>query len=378
MGGAAWRAAADTQGGPHLEVELRQRLSDVDLICEADPPVELVDAAEHECRAQFAARAVSRLAERSPATLATYIAIRGAERYEGIALWPQLGVTDIPSWQVGQAFLKALRRLGLPDFQQMVRHERARTYVAPILIHGGIPLNTPTAWSAASRSSSAAASPTGQRRSAASPLTPRGSAGRRPGCCVRPGVLRRTARCADRPDHGRQDGVVADRDTPPPASRHRARRPAWTTGLSRLPTPYVELDDWAGYGPTIVSPDGAATWTVVQDDVSFNLGAGESADVYPCARLSVQSAGQRRALWNCPVVWFTDAGRLVTPDSALPRIATALVPLRWTLRTDAGDTLPIVREGAALTGAWSRHHAVTVELVRQPALDVLSAVVGVG
>ncbi len=105
-----------------LEVELRTRLSDVDLICEADPPVEALQAAEDECRRHFTTvRAVTRMAERSPATLATYVALRGAERYEGISLWPQLGVTEVPSWHVGQAFLSALRRMRLP-----ISHHAAR------------------------------------------------------------------------------------------------------------------------------------------------------------------------------------------------------------------------------------------------------------
>ena len=121
-----------------LEQKLRDDLTGVDLVCEADPAPGELQMAEEVCRAAFASGDYDGLATRRPAILVSYVAIRGAEWCEGIRVWPQLGVTEYSS-RAGQAFLTALRRLGLPDFQQMVRQERARRYVAPILIHGGIP-----------------------------------------------------------------------------------------------------------------------------------------------------------------------------------------------------------------------------------------------
>ena len=71
MGGAVGGAATGERECLRVEAELRQPLRDVELICEADPPLDLLDEAECVCRQHFAIRDVDRLADRAPATLAT-------------------------------------------------------------------------------------------------------------------------------------------------------------------------------------------------------------------------------------------------------------------------------------------------------------------
>lgn len=347
----------------NAERELRGLLAGVDLVCEGDPSAALLDQAERICRPAFLSCDYVDLAQRAPATLASYVAIRGAERCEGIRVWPQLGVHQ-RSQEAGRAFLLALRRLGLPEFQDMVHRENARRYVAPILIHGGIPADR--------------AHQLVQRLELELErgLTGGAEAARRladePYGLGKP--VARLLRYASDFAAEFLDALIDHITGETPANRSRSiprhlrdaidagaatRRPT----LRRVRPPRVEFDPWVGYGPEIHCPDAGVEW-VVHLDVgrSVVLQPGDSVEADPCDRLTVQSGGRRHILWNHPVLWFDDAGRLLPPDVDLPPIVTVVTPAGWTLRAGIDSPVDIVDEGQALSGTWSHHHSRTIDV----------------
>src|SRR5690606_41516502 len=104
------------------ENAVRAVVTGVDLVCEADPSAALLDEAEQICRPAFLRCDYNELADRAPATLVAYVAVRGAERCDGIRVWPQLGVEQ-RSQEAGRAFLRALRRLRLLDNPDMIARD---------------------------------------------------------------------------------------------------------------------------------------------------------------------------------------------------------------------------------------------------------------
>ncbi|MGH9228025.1 MAG: hypothetical protein ACRD07_04700 [Acidimicrobiales bacterium] len=343
------------------ELALREALSDVDLICEADPPADLLDTAESAFRRHLAQQGAGAFATQSPASLATYVAMRGAERYEGNRLWPQLGVASPGSWIAGRAFLAALRQLGLPDFQHMVRAEKARTYVAPILIHGGLP--------AAHARRLVDLLEIELRRGLADGREAVARLELQQEVLTRP--IRRLVHYAPEYSASLVDALIDRITGVRTGSRGIPRHireaieqgdPAGRRGLRRLQVPYVEFDDWSGEGPLVVCPDGDTPWTAEQDDRSIELRPGEDLVVEPCTRLTVLHAGDRRTLWNHPVTWYGAPGRLVLPEVPLPALATALVPRGWTVRMPDGREPLIVEQGRPLTGRWSHHRCITYDL----------------
>ena len=118
-----------------VERDLRRLLMPVELVCEADIPQDLIDAAEAGILPLIRSdqyRTVTRL---FPATYVTYLVCCGAERYARNRFWPQVGVVGSSS-DAGRSFLASLDSLSLPDFETFVEQAGARRYVAPILIHG--------------------------------------------------------------------------------------------------------------------------------------------------------------------------------------------------------------------------------------------------
>lgn len=345
-----------------VENELRAVLTGVDLVCEADPSAALLDEAEQICRPAFLRCDYNELADRAPATLVAYVAVRGAERCDGIRVWPQLGVEQ-RSQEAGRAFLRALRRLGLPDFQDMVERENARRYVAPILIHGGIPADR--ARTLVER----------LERELERGLTDGREAVER--LCADPeGLGKPVTRLLTYATEFAADLLdtlitrITGETTGTQRSLPRHIREALETDVvrrgrsyRRVRTPYVEYDPWTGLGPEVRCPDGAGEWVLdVAGGPTVVLRSGESVDTEPCGRLVAQSEGRRIVLWNQPVLWFDENGLLLPPDAELPRIATAVLPVGWRLHADDGRPVDVVDEGEALSGSWSDHRTVTIDL----------------
>lgn len=74
-----------------------------------------------------------------PATLVVLLASAGHIHYGPGGLWPAVGVHGPTAASVGQAFIKATRKLSLETFEDLVSEQRALRYLTPILAHGGIP-----------------------------------------------------------------------------------------------------------------------------------------------------------------------------------------------------------------------------------------------
>lgn len=346
-----------------LEEDLRERLRAVELVCEADLPLGLLDEAELVVRHHFQQRGFEVLGQGLAATYISYVAMRGAERYEGNRLWPQLGVEE-QSQLAGRAVLRALRQLGLPDFQEMVRRERARTYVAPILIHGGIPA------------------------SSAHRLVQRVEADLRRGLVDGKEEVRNLARDGDLvQDLGRPAarlikyvpefaaalldavidhvGGVADGGHRLP--RHLLEALAQgdgesRKGLRRIVLPVVEIDLWSGFGPEVELSAGAERWTIELDGERVLLASGERSELKPSASAFAVGAGRRITLWTHPVTWFDGSGRLIRPDELLPRTASVVLPSGWTIEQSDGCQPKVIEDGVPLSGPWSAHRSCTLLL----------------
>lgn len=345
----------------NIERTIRERLRGVELVCEAEPTEAELTAAEATCRLAFARRAVDDLRIRLPATFVSYVVMRGSERYCGNVLWPHLGV-HAESNRVGRAFLAALHRLGLPDFQRMAEREGARRYVTPVLIHGAIPAGS--------------ARPLVERieRELRLGLVDGNEAVQRlandPSLVAeigRPATLliqHVPAFAADLID------LLVDRITGTPRGpghhdlpRHiqealeRGDAPG-RRGLRRIRPPYVEIDPWSGLGPELVAPDcnRQVVWHFDGGSGPKPVQPGQRTLLSPVDRLSITGNGPPRTLWQHPVLWFdVTSGRLLTGSTTIPSHALVLLPPGWDIAPTAGGTVVIEAEGLALSGPWSRH-----------------------
>lgn len=344
-----------------LEDDLRARLEGVELVCEADIPDGLLDAAEQVARQRLDRGDFTALGHSLAATWVSYAAMRGAERYEGQRLWPHLGV-QVGRQRAGQAMLDALRRLGLPDFQHIVSEERARRYVTPILIHGGIP--AASAQRLVRRvemhlerglvdGAEAVQQMTDDRDLVA-------DLGRPVARLIRyvpdyaAALIDRLIDYLDGADDGNALPRHLVRALAADGPKRGRRR--------RLTPPVVELDTWSGFGPEAVLGAGSERWVIELDGAQIALAAEQRAALRPADRAVATGAGRHQVLWDHPVMWFDVTGRLVPSGDPLPMLATALVPPGWDIEGGSGDRPEIVDEGAPLSGEWSGYHCWTVQL----------------
>lgn len=121
-----------------VEQELRGVLRGVGLVGEIDlsPDGRTFTLARGNIKRLAYARGKS-LAMYYPASLVVYLVGEGVYRYHHGAFWPQLEVTLVPA-EAGPGFLTALADLQLDTFEHL-RTESAHRWIAPILLHGGIP-----------------------------------------------------------------------------------------------------------------------------------------------------------------------------------------------------------------------------------------------
>lgn len=86
-----------------------------------------------------------------PGCLAVFLVSEGIFHYQSGAFWPQIRALDGYDQNklndMRTAWLAALRKLGLDDFQDVVKSESSLTYVLPALLHGGVPAHSaPEMW----------------------------------------------------------------------------------------------------------------------------------------------------------------------------------------------------------------------------------------
>lgn len=364
-GGEGWQAehAMTESEDLRLERALRDRLDTVELVCEADIPAELVDAAEHALRPLIACNDFDACARRFPAMLVTFFVIRGSQLYSRNALWEQLGIHERTT-DAGRSFLAALRTLGLADFAEQAAHANARRYVAPILLHGAFPANV--------------------ARRLVEKLEDELRRGLIDGGEARRRLLRqqdielRLGRPAARlldwcPDYADDvlDAVIDHIESPSGDAlrrlpRHLQEALAEDTerrqGLKRLRTPYVELIHWSGIGPEVVGVEGTS-WVLHVGEQAVRLGADDRHELRPAVPASAAGAGRRVELWGGErIVFFDVHGRAVPAAGPVPAACVALLPDDWLLWSESGERIEEVVDGPELTGPWSRYRSCALAL----------------
>ncbi len=143
--------AHGTPGLAELEVEVRQRLQGVQLVCEtgtsADTPYFLYCLSV--LNAYLEKHQIGSLSRDCPAVFVLVLTAIGAKLGSGGQLWEPIldedldglhlvGLEHSNTGKFGEQFRKSLRVLNLPDFS----HIEGRTNLTPILMHGGIPLHS--------------------------------------------------------------------------------------------------------------------------------------------------------------------------------------------------------------------------------------------
>lgn len=336
-----------------LEHHLRELLTHVELVCDAQISDDLVDLAESEVRPVCNDHRIETTARTSPATLATYFVIRGAERYERNRVWEGLGVVHTTN-RAGQAFLDALERLGLPTFADEVEDAGARRFVAPMLMHGAFP---------------AAVAPQLVERieqELRRGLVDASEAHRR--LVNDPNLefdLRRPAarllrwapdyaiRLLDAIiDHIENPGGRAIESLPVHIQNALKENAARRKGLRRLRAPFVEFNWWLGYGPEIVAPESSEVWRIRKGSDSFLLGPDSRVELGPDDAASAHAMGRSIELWHAETVWFFDADGRPT-ERATDGEIVILRPYNSGVLLDGEHVVP-VEEGTSLSGAWSR------------------------
>jgi hypothetical protein len=121
------------------EQELRDALRGVGLVGEIDlsPDGRLFTLARGNMQqlARFGGKSIALF---FPASLVVYLVGEGVYRYHHGAFWPELEVRGLVPGEMGPGFLRALEDLQLETFEHL-RTDGAHRWIAPILLHGGIP-----------------------------------------------------------------------------------------------------------------------------------------------------------------------------------------------------------------------------------------------
>ena len=347
-----------------VERDLRRLLMPVELVCEADIPQDLIDAAEAGILPLIRSdqyRTVTRL---FPATYVTYLVCCGAERYARNRFWPQVGVVGNSS-DAGRSFLASLDSLSLPDFETFVEQAGARRYVAPILIHGALPS------SVASRLVERVEQEL--RRGLVSGAEARSRMLRDPDIEL---TLRRPAtrllqwcpEYADRLldaliDHIENPGGAGLSRLPTHLQQALLTNANRRQGLRRLVMPTIDFQMWSGFGPEVVGAP-SLRWSIEFGGNVVHLAHDERVEVPPNSDVIASLGGRRLPLLAAQdVLFFDHSGRPVPADAQLPTSFVAVLPRNWSLRTPDGERLPEDDEGVPLTGSWSRHRSCGLTIV---------------
>ena len=131
-----------------IERDLREQLKLVKLIGELEiGPADEIYMQAKSVVARFAKNGnLAKVASVAPCSLCIFLVGEGAFNYSSGAYWDQLSIGPIESpglqRQLGEAFLKTITSIGLEDFSYVLEEEHAFRFVAPILLHGGVPRNS--------------------------------------------------------------------------------------------------------------------------------------------------------------------------------------------------------------------------------------------
>ncbi len=346
-----------------LERSLRGHLEPVQLICDAQIPDSLIDEAEAKVRPLCNSWRMEELHNEMPATLVSYFAIRGSERYEFNGVWSHLGVTTNSS-RAGKAFLRSLRRLGLPTFEDEVAAVNARTYLAPILLHGAFPADVAQRFVER------------VERELRIGLVDASEARRR--ILNDPDAITTIRRPAVRllgwaPDYAERliDAVIDYIENPQGGALSllpHHLQVALTSGdgsrkgLRRIRPPEVIFETWTGMGPELVSHSNGATWRVRTRSGLSSLGGGERMELLPAEPPTVEGEGREFTLFDSGPAWvFRVDGRPVGRAQTAPRQSVVLLPVSSRLATDQ-CTIHEVEHGVPLSGPWSNYRSIEIEV----------------
>lgn len=345
-----------------LEDELRRLLMPVELVCDADIPQSLIEAAEAAARPLIKLEQYQRLAHRYPAIWVTFLVLVGSEHYQGNAFWGGVGVEGNSS-DAGRAFLDALNRLGLPDFGEYVEAAGARRFVAPILIHGALPSEV------APRLLERVETELGRGLLNGAEARRRLIADRDIQTTLRRPATRLLQWCPEYADR-LLDSLIDHIENPNGVGL--ARLPvhlqhALTTtadrrkGLRRVSQPSIEFQLWSGFGPEVVAAK-STTWAVEwAGRLPLRLGDDQRVEVPPFTEVVATMAGRRLVLLpEQQVVFFEHSGRPIASEAMLPASFVAVLPRDWTLRTPDGQLIVEEDEGVPLSGQWSRYRSCAV------------------
>lgn len=348
-----------------LEVQLRQLLAPVELVCDADISQSLIEAAEAEARPLVKLEQFQRLAHRYPAIWVTFLVLVGSEHYQGNAFWGGVGVEGNSS-DAGRAFLDALERLGLPNFGEYVEAAGARRFVAPILIHGALPSEV------APRLLERVETELRRGLLNGAEARRRLIADRDIQTTLRRPATRLLQWCPEYADR-LLDSLIDHIENPNGVGL--ARLPvhlqhALTTttdrrkGLRRVSQPTVEFQLWSGFGPEVVAAK-STTWAVEwAGRLPLRLGDDQRVEVPPSTEVAATMAGRRLVLLaEQQVLFFDHSGRPIAGDVPLPASFVAVLPRDWTLRSPDGRPIEEDDEGVPLSGQWSRYRSCAVTLV---------------
>ena len=108
----------------------------------------LVQSAQRVALHYLKAKQPKQLGAFFPGCLVVFLVGEGIFHYQSGAFWNQIEVlSDYDQNKLGDlrtTWLRALRTLGLDDFQDVVKSEGSLTYVLPALLHGGVPADSAT------------------------------------------------------------------------------------------------------------------------------------------------------------------------------------------------------------------------------------------
>ncbi|BAN04401.1 hypothetical protein [Ilumatobacter coccineus] len=352
-------------GAIDLEGQLRRLLRDVDLVCDAAIPSEMLDAAEQQVREASNSDTITEFGRRRPATLVAYFALRGPERYQRNSIWSELGVVGNTSL-AGAAFLRALVNLGLRTFQDETTMANARRYVAPLLIHGAIPSSKARTLVERLEMS--------LRRGVVDASEARGRLERDPY------LVKDLGRPASRliqwaPEYAESliETVFEYIEDPSGAALgalpHHIRqalneRPAERTKLKRIRPPEVWFEYWTGFGPEITINDPDTYWRIRIGGKEVRTSGTEPVELTPTDRAETEARDRRFELWKPAPAWFFHAdGRPLKVGELVPTDCVVLLPLGFGVCDPTGQPIRVIEEGVPLSGSWSKHHAVRIDLV---------------
>jgi hypothetical protein len=354
-----------------VERTLRDRLEGASLVCSVDHPPDLVEAARDSFWEWMRKRGTpAGLGRVRPATVAVFLAMEGAAKYDGGALWPNLGIEQAQSSAIGEEFLRALGALHLPDFQVFVRQQRGLRFVTPILIHGGL---------AAERARQVVGWLDDQLRIG---LTDGSEARRRLMRFDDPPFGRPFDRLVQAaPDYcsallDRLVGYLTDEhhdlDSLPHQLAEALRRTEGDRALAtrrRLLPPTLEFDPWSGLGPHLVAATTGGTWSISDGGRPFDLRPGDQLGVRPDSRVEVTQGACSRTVATGRCLWFDERGQQVE-GGHLPSRAIVLRHRRDVVR--ATGPVTVEDEGLDLGGPWSSYVAEVLDLPVGP-VDVISS-----